>query len=311
MPRKPPPKTRPATRATGTAKGHLPAAKSKPANKKRSGWQPPPDHAIKPEGAVTSFAEAGDTAPRNDAPVSASVTIEPGKQGMPRGRLKIDLMNVPAEVAATEDLDTANGRQKAIASGPPSLQRAVRRVEAFNLRVAGYDYRQIHQALNEAGYSCSLKTIYYDVQETLRELSQFERVLAEDVRAMQLARLDQLMAGLSDTAFAGDTYAVEAYLRVLEHQAKLLGIFAPTEININQRRPLHNATEEELAKLMQRMAGTAPLPMRVLHSLGPVAEPPSAEGGLPDITVRNEAEEVDPPEPEPRDDEVEAEEPTP
>lgn len=299
---------RPTTRATGIVKGHAakgkPPAKSKPANKKRDpvpkGWTPSKDHLIKPDASTK--AETGpEPAARDALSMSASVTPAPGG----KGKLKIDLMNVPE--GSGEDLTTVEKRREIAANGPPQLQRAVRRVEAFNLRVAGYDYRQIHQALNEAGYKCSIKTCYYDVQETLRELSTFERVLAEDVRAMQLARLDQLMAGLSDTAFAGDTYAVEAYLRVLDHQAKLLGIYAPTEVTVNHRRPLHNATPEELAKLLERMTTSQPLPVRVLNSLGPVSDPSGeakARTDLPDIEVRDEANEVDPPEVE-REDEAE------
>lgn len=267
-------------RASGSAKGHdkakvkpkppAPAAAAKSKPDKPIADRVTVDHVLHPAKAahtrgkgiagVIAEAQAKEAAKgAAETSIGGQPSSDPGGLGAQKGvgRFeRIDLMNMPEEVAASDPNRDVAADQS---TEPVSLTKAERRVEALNLRAMGHDFRVIAKELG-----VSVKTAYYDVQEALRYLSQYERVLAEDVRAMMLTRCDLLLAGLSDKAFSGDTFSVEAFLRVMERQSKLLGLDVPTEINVNVRRPLHNASPEELAKLMERMATARPLEMRRL-----------------------------------------------
>jgi len=137
-------------------------------------------------------------------------------------------------------------------AGPPPPPRKLtpeeRKVEALNLRMAGHDYRTIAKELG-----VSIKTAYFDVQRTVVYLAQHERVLAENVRALELARLDSMQAYLWPAIARGDTFAIGAQLKLMERRAKMLGLDAPTVVEMNLHRPLRECTFEELMDLAQQL----------------------------------------------------------
>ena len=54
---------------------------------------------------------------------------------------------------------------------------------------------------------------------------------AEQLRKVELARLDSYLAALDDRVRAGDPASVQAALRVSDRRAKLLGLDAPVELH--------------------------------------------------------------------------------
>lgn len=104
---------------------------------------------------------------------------------------------------------------------------AERRVKALNLRKAGASYRAIARELQ-----VDLATAWSDVQAELLALRTLATQAAEDVKALELQRLDALTAGLfaKATQHGGDARAVAALVRVSDRRAKLLGLDAPVKL---------------------------------------------------------------------------------
>lgn len=102
---------------------------------------------------------------------------------------------------------------------------AERRAKALELRKAGGSYRAIARALG-----VPLSTAWGDVQAELGALRDLAAKLAEDVRELELRRLDDWTTGLTPKARKGDHMAVNALVRIQERRARLLGIDAPTKI---------------------------------------------------------------------------------
>lgn len=99
---------------------------------------------------------------------------------------------------------------------------ATRRVQALDLRKAGATYRRIAEAL-----SVDVSTAYADVQAELTALRTLAAEQAEEVREIELRRLDDYTLGLTPKARKGDADAVRTLIRVSERRAKLLGLDAP------------------------------------------------------------------------------------
>lgn len=96
---------------------------------------------------------------------------------------------------------------------------AWRRTRAVELAVEGFTYQQI---ADELGYA-NRGTVHRIVQRTL------EARLAEGVdelRELEVARLDALQAGLWDAASSGDARACGTILKIIDRRCRLLGLYA-------------------------------------------------------------------------------------
>ena len=110
------------------------------------------------------------------------------------------------------------------------LGAAERRVKAFELAKAGAPYRAIGKALN-----VSHAQAQRDVVHVLAELNALALDHARDLRRLQLERLDALLLGVWQAATSGDVAAGAQALRILERQARLLGLDAPARIDVEMR----------------------------------------------------------------------------
>ena len=104
-----------------------------------------------------------------------------------------------------------------------------RRFRAFELRKAGASYRAITRQCG-----VSVETAWSDVQSELLALRQLTVKLAEDVRELELRRLDDWTLALTPKARTGDTKAIMTLVRVAERRARLLGIDSPIEVTETQ-----------------------------------------------------------------------------
>lgn len=91
--------------------------------------------------------------------------------------------------------------------------------QALRLREAGLTYERIAQQLG-----VNLRTAWDDVQIGL-EISLYEP--ADQVRELELRRLDAMWATMYTKAIGGNIEATHAALRIQERRAKMLGIDAP------------------------------------------------------------------------------------
>lgn len=113
-------------------------------------------------------------------------------------------------------IDMARGRA---AEKGAILQR---QLQALELRKQGLTYRDIGDKL-----SISYQQAHNDVNAELKRLAALTLDCAEELRQLELERLDMLIKGLEPMARVGNPGAVTAYLRVMERRAKLLGLDAP------------------------------------------------------------------------------------
>lgn len=108
------------------------------------------------------------------------------------------------------------------------IQAHDRQIEALKLRTEGKSFPEIAQALGFSGPSGAFQAVETALRATLREP-------AAELRTLEVERLDELLKGLWATATAGDTTAVDRVLKIMERRAKLLGLDAPSKIDITER----------------------------------------------------------------------------
>jgi hypothetical protein len=97
-----------------------------------------------------------------------------------------------------------------------------RQVAALRLRRAGLTYQEIASRLGYAAPSSAWRAVRQGLRTTLQEP-------ADDLRTLELARLDALQAGLWSKAIAGNVVAVGGVLAIMKRRASLLGLDAPVK----------------------------------------------------------------------------------
>ena len=114
-------------------------------------------------------------------------------------------------------------------SEPKTSVRRVKATEkqrqALELRKAGASYDEIARKIGYRSKSGAYKAVTSALNKMLKEP-------AEELRTLEMARLDRLLVGVWGAAVQGNQGAIDRVLRILERRAKLLGLDAP------QRREL-------------------------------------------------------------------------
>ncbi len=99
--------------------------------------------------------------------------------------------------------------------------RRKRMAEALEYRKVGVSYRDIAEAMH-----ISVSTAHQYVADALKDIT---REPAEQVLALELDRLDQLLMGIFTQAASGDTFAIDRALAIMARIEKLHGVEAPKE----------------------------------------------------------------------------------
>lgn len=109
------------------------------------------------------------------------------------------------------------------ATSPRAIELAEKRATALGYRKQGYTYDAIGEAMGiTAQYAHELVT---------GALVEMVREPAEQVICLELARLDDMLTGLSGGAVKGDVLMVDRVLKIGERRAKLLGLDAPEKVD--------------------------------------------------------------------------------
>ena len=101
-----------------------------------------------------------------------------------------------------------------------------RQARALRLRLAGASYDAIAREVGFADRSNARRDVMAAIEEIIREP-------AEEVRAMELARLDAMLLGLWPKASKGDAVAVAHVLRIQDRRASYLGLDASKRLEIS------------------------------------------------------------------------------
>jgi hypothetical protein len=128
---------------------------------------------------------------------------------------------------------------------PRNILVADRQAEALRLRRAGYTYEQIAR---ELGY----RSVNGPWSAIKAALARMVREPAEDLRRLELARLDRLMLAVWDKAIAGDGEAIDRCLRIMRRRSELLGLDAPKQVKADHSGRVTMLNWEDLVRAVPR-----------------------------------------------------------
>jgi hypothetical protein len=114
-----------------------------------------------------------------------------------------------------------------------SIKQQERATHALNLRRAGASYAEIGKALG-----VTKQRAFAIVKTQLDELAATVNEASTAVRQLELERLDAMQIASFQKAVRGETAAVDTVLRIMDRRAKLLGLNAPSELEITEH-PKH------------------------------------------------------------------------
>lgn len=123
-----------------------------------------------------------------------------------------------------------------------------RQLEALDLRMRGFSFRAIGEKLEVTHV-----TAYNDVMAELARLAKERDGKVEELRQLELERLDMLLKGLEPMARTGNPGAVNSYIKVMERRAKYLGLDAPEK---HEYKDLTKLSDDELLALATGKGGT-------------------------------------------------------
>lgn len=133
--------------------------------------------------------------------------------------LEVPALPTPDVPALPQDVDLA---EYALGDTPrprrtsKRIHRATRRAEAFALRRNGVSTAAIAQHLG-----VHPRTVSTWIRDAIQAIPAEE---ADAIRTLELERLDAIMAPQMRLALAGDGFAVDRVLRIMERRARLLGL---------------------------------------------------------------------------------------
>ena len=136
----------------------------------------------------------------------------------------------------------ATARKKTKSQGVHDAVVIERRAMALNLRKGGASYREIAASMKgqpfvTKRYNESLA--YLDVTFELKRLNEKNAEAANELRRLELERLDRMLSAMDSQVDHGDPTAINTALRIAERRARLLGLDAPakTELGIRDLEP--------------------------------------------------------------------------
>lgn len=105
-----------------------------------------------------------------------------------------------------------------------------RELQALELRKAGFTFDRIGQQLG-----ITTQGAHQAIKRALARIAAKTDEAADDVRRLELERLDGMLPVMWTQAKQGNQGAVDRVLRIMERRARLLGLDAPAEVKIGGR----------------------------------------------------------------------------
>lgn len=121
-----------------------------------------------------------------------------------------------------------------------------RRKIALEARISGLSYQAIADKLGYSDKTLVRRDVVNGIKEIVREP-------AEEVLRIELARLDEMLAGCWEAAKSGDVSAIDRAIRIQDRRAKYLGLDAPTKVH--QTNSFEGLDEEALKAKWKELTG--------------------------------------------------------
>src|SRR5688500_11434087 len=131
-----------------------------------------------------------------------------------------------------------------------AIRIAERQERAARLRVDGYSYREIATELE-----ISVGQAFADVKAALAGRREAAAEAGDEVRQVELERLDVAVKGIMPAVKKGSPLAIDRLIKVSERRAKLTGIDKPTESKVSV--DVTNLTPEQKAARVAELVAIA------------------------------------------------------
>lgn len=112
-------------------------------------------------------------------------------------------------------------------SHPDRVVATEKQLHALELRKQGLNYEEIAEMMG-----ISRQGAWDAVSKGLKNYARVTDEIAEDVREMEIARMDKMLATHLDLAVEGSTRSAEIVLKIMDRRAKLLGLDTPVKQKI-------------------------------------------------------------------------------
>ena len=122
------------------------------------------------------------------------------------------------------------------------VENAEKEAHALRLRKQGLTYEQIAAELGMHDRSGARKIVQRALDKTIQEP-------ADELRRLEVERLDALLVAMWPAAEAGKGYAVDRCLAIMDRRAKLLGLDAPA------RKIVEVVTEDAVDAAIRELEG--------------------------------------------------------
>lgn len=110
---------------------------------------------------------------------------------------------------------------------PKGIEMAQKRAIACEMRKEGCSWAEIAMV-----FECSIPTVRIYVKQALAELIELTKEDVEDIRELELNRLDAMWKGIAEDAVSGDLDAIDRGLKIQERRSKYLGLDAAGKLEV-------------------------------------------------------------------------------
>jgi len=121
-------------------------------------------------------------------------------------------------------------------TSPKALNAAEKQAQALELRKAGMTFQDIADKLGYADHKGAHKAVMTALRKTIQEP-------ADELRKLELERLDVMLKSLWPFVLKGSPRHVEQALKVMDRRASYLGLDAPKQVEDHRTVTLHVMAE--------------------------------------------------------------------
>lgn len=122
------------------------------------------------------------------------------------------------------------------------IAATLRKEESLRLRLSGMQYREIAEAMiarygrDALPGSYDERFAWRDVQDEMKKHRSMIADTVNDLRIIESERLDQIQLSIMPEVLKGNLKAIDRMIRIMDHRAKLFGLYAPAQLKVQDWR---------------------------------------------------------------------------